>query len=359
MKNKLTLLAIVLLASVLVVSGCIGQSSDGGSSIDGAATGRAVFSASDAALDMENVEKVEVTIDKIEVKGESEARSKVVLEQDRTIDLMELRASGAQELLADMQLEAGNYTQIVMDVKSVVVTKTSGETEDAKLPSNKLRIIADFEIKANTTTATNVDFLLDKSLHTTGNGKIILAPVLKVESSEEAEVNIESNNVVVASSKSQIIVNQGMDVNGDIKADFELPANVDLDIDALGNVKVGVGTGIGIGIGNGNNNPKTVEVQISASGFSSSTVTINKGDTVKWTNSDGSNAWPATAMHPTHTVYPGSDINKCGTSEESSIFDACKGLAQGKSYQFTFNEKGEWKYHNHLNPSQTGTVVVE
>ena len=43
----------------------------------------------------------------------------------------------------------------------------------------------------------------------------------------------------------------------------------------------------------------------------------------------------------------------------SSIFDTCKGLKKGESYEFTFNEIGSWKYHNHLNPGQQGTVVVE
>ncbi|MEK6824273.1 MAG: hypothetical protein AABY02_00300, partial [Nanoarchaeota archaeon] len=63
--------------------------------------------------------------------------------------------------------------------------------------------------------------------------------------------------------------------------------------------------------------------------------------------------------HPSHKNYPGSDIAKCGTSEASTIFDACKGLAQGESYSFTFNEVGSWNYHDHLNPNLRGTVIVE
>jgi len=62
-------------------------------------------------------------------------------------------------------------------------------------------------------------------------------------------------------------------------------------------------------------------------------------------------------MHPTHTVYPGSDVKKCGSDE--SIFDACKGLEQGESFSFTFNEIGSWGYHDHLRASTTGKIVVE
>ena len=64
-------------------------------------------------------------------------------------------------------------------------------------------------------------------------------------------------------------------------------------------------------------------------------------------------------MHPTHTAYPGSGIEKCGTDEEEGIFDACKGLEEGESFSFVFNEAGSWNYHNHLSPGQFAKVIVE
>jgi len=102
---------------------------------------------------------------------------------------------------------------------------------------------------------------------------------------------------------------------------------------------------------------KVNTVTITAEGFSPKTLTITEGTTVTFTNGDSNNHWPASAMHPTHTVYPGSDIKKCGSDE--TIFDACKGLGQGELFSFTFNEKGSWKYHDHLSVSSTGTIVVE
>ncbi len=100
-------------------------------------------------------------------------------------------------------------------------------------------------------------------------------------------------------------------------------------------------------------------IEITSSGFSPDTLTINIGETVTFVNKDIKLSWPASAIHPTHTVYPGSDIKKCGTSEETNIFDACKGLAQGESWSFTFNSKGTWNYHNHLNPSLRGKIIVQ
>ncbi|RMD67477.1 hypothetical protein D6817_01510 [Candidatus Pacearchaeota archaeon] len=104
--------------------------------------------------------------------------------------------------------------------------------------------------------------------------------------------------------------------------------------------------------------PQTHTIAITSSGFSPSTLEISQGDTVVFINQDSAMHWPATDVHPTHTLYPGSDISKCGTPQASEIFDACRGLAQGETYSFTFNEKGSWTYHDHLRPSWTGTIVV-
>ncbi|MBI2145450.1 hypothetical protein HYU18_03960 [Candidatus Woesearchaeota archaeon] len=100
-------------------------------------------------------------------------------------------------------------------------------------------------------------------------------------------------------------------------------------------------------------------VTITASGFVPQTLTIEAGEEVTFLNKDSTQHWPASAVHPTHTAYPGSDIAKCGTADAKTVFDACKGLAQGEAFKFTFNQKGSWKYHDHLNPSLWGTVVVE
>lgn len=89
-------------------------------------------------------------------------------------------------------------------------------------------------------------------------------------------------------------------------------------------------------------------------GFVPSAVTIKKGQTVRWVNNSGSQVWPASAVHPSHAVYPQKSASDC----LGSSFDACKGLAQGESWDFTFDYVGEWKFHNHLNASQRGAVTV-
>ena len=100
-------------------------------------------------------------------------------------------------------------------------------------------------------------------------------------------------------------------------------------------------------------------IEITANGFSPKELTISVGETVKWVNKDTEEHWPATAMHPTHTVYPGSSIEKCGTSEEENIFDACGGSPPRESWGFTFNEVGSWSYHDHIVNGLFWKIIVE
>ena len=103
----------------------------------------------------------------------------------------------------------------------------------------------------------------------------------------------------------------------------------------------------------------SVTITYTNSGYSPKQATVSLGGTVTFVNESSRTMWPATAIHPTHTIYPGSSIQKCGTSEEPRIFDACKGIAQGESWSFTFQEQGNWGYHDHRRASNTGKIIVE
>ena len=100
-------------------------------------------------------------------------------------------------------------------------------------------------------------------------------------------------------------------------------------------------------------------VVYSDEGYTPKELTIKKGDRVTFRNESARDSWPASAMHPSHTAYPGSSIGKCGTAEESQIFDACRGLKQGEEWSFVFDEVGTWGYHNHLNSSMFGKIIVQ
>ncbi len=101
--------------------------------------------------------------------------------------------------------------------------------------------------------------------------------------------------------------------------------------------------------------PQTQEnvVEITSSGFNPKSLSIDAGDKVTFVNKDSKPHWPASDVHPTHGAYP--ESGGCIGSK----FDACKGLAEGERFLFTFDERGSWDYHDHLNPRESGTIVVE
>ncbi|MDP3004153.1 MAG: hypothetical protein Q8N43_01435 [Candidatus Azambacteria bacterium] len=86
-------------------------------------------------------------------------------------------------------------------------------------------------------------------------------------------------------------------------------------------------------------------VTYSESGFSPSVLRVKIGTTVSFKNEESAPMWVASNPHPIHTDYSG--------------FDAKRGYSKGESYSFTFTKLGTWKYHNHLNPGESGTIIVE
>ncbi|MEX2090871.1 MAG: hypothetical protein WD989_01910 [Candidatus Paceibacterota bacterium] len=97
------------------------------------------------------------------------------------------------------------------------------------------------------------------------------------------------------------------------------------------------------------------------SGYSPTILTIKRGETVTWKNASSFKMWTASAIHPTHNNYPGTDISFCDKEKPTLVpmFDSCGGFASGQTWSFEFDNVGTWKYHNHSNPSHTGTIIVE
>ena len=96
------------------------------------------------------------------------------------------------------------------------------------------------------------------------------------------------------------------------------------------------------------------------SGYSPKELTVKKGDIVTFTNMSSMPMWTASAIHPTHTVYSGTDIKNCGNpGMMDMMFDSCVSTPAGSSWTFQFNEAGPWGYHNHMQASHWGKVIVQ
>ena len=80
-------------------------------------------------------------------------------------------------------------------------------------------------------------------------------------------------------------------------------------------------------------------------GYSPKTLTIKAGEIVDFENNSSVEVWTASDVHPDHELLP--------------EFDSLSGYKPGETYSFTFETPGSWTYHNHLNPSQTGIIIVQ
>ncbi|MDO8508054.1 MAG: DUF4382 domain-containing protein [Nanoarchaeota archaeon] len=204
------------------------------------AKGRVVFAITDAAANMNGVSKVLVTVDKVSVQGSTNAWVDVST-SPKSYDLLELKSQGSLAVIADMKLEEGNYNQMRLDVSKVIIVDSEGEHE-AKLPSNEIKINGDIEVNNESTATVTFDFIADESIHVTGNNKYIFAPVIKVETRENANVeNKGSGKVEISGGEIKSDTKVAMNAEGKVGVGFEIAQDAEIDIGVDGLIKVGKG----------------------------------------------------------------------------------------------------------------------
>ncbi len=86
-----------------------------------------------------------------------------------------------------------------------------------------------------------------------------------------------------------------------------------------------------------------VVVNYGADGFEKS-VNAKVGQQIAFKNSSTGNVQVDSDPHPTHTLYPELNLGV---------------IAAGQSKSVSFSKAGTYTYHNHLNPSQKGTIIVQ
>jgi len=196
-----------------------------------AGQGKVVIGITDAATAIQGVSSIMLTVDKVEVQSAAQEWI-TVSSGSKQYDLLELKQTGAVALLADVNLATGTYDQIRLTISKVMVT-VSGTTHEAKLPSGTLKIVGRIVVEEGKTATAVLDFKADKSLHITGNGKFIMAPVVNLKTKRDASVEEHSDKTLkIDGGKDEDDVNVGMDERGEIRKDFELDGNAKIEIDA-------------------------------------------------------------------------------------------------------------------------------
>ncbi|HEV8289749.1 MAG TPA: DUF4382 domain-containing protein [Candidatus Norongarragalinales archaeon] len=230
---KINNLFVFGLVAALLLAGCAGY----GQANVGAGAGRVVFAVTDAAADMGSVSSVKMTIDKVEAHNDAQGWV-TVSTASKTYDLIALKAQGKTVVLADYQLQSGTYQQVRLHISNVVVTDSSGD-HTAKLPSNELKIIGNTVVQENTTSSVLFDFIVDKSLHVTGDGQYIFAPVVHFQTREKTRTEVRSDESVdIQNGQTDDDKEVGMDVNGNVQVGAQIPANARLNIESNGRIGI-------------------------------------------------------------------------------------------------------------------------
>ena len=102
--------------------------------------------------------------------------------------------------------------------------------------------------------------------------------------------------------------------------------------------------------------PTMETITYDGSEFSPSAVVIKNGGTVTFVNKSDGKMWVASAEHPTHGVYSGTERTTHCPDASGGAFDQCAG--ETGDFTFTFLKAGAWGYHDHLNVSAFGKVTV-
>lgn len=88
-------------------------------------------------------------------------------------------------------------------------------------------------------------------------------------------------------------------------------------------------------------------ITLTEEGYEPSVITIAVGDKITFgTDATYSKLhWPASNVHPTHSIYP--------------AFDPLTPVEPEETWSFVFGKVGEWRFHDHLAPYHTGVITVE
>jgi hypothetical protein len=145
-------------------------------------------------------------------------------------------------IVGNATLPTGNYDEVVIKVGSVAATM-NGNTTAVVLPSSTLKIFLSFKMfgtpGASSTNWVNLDVNTSKSLHATGNGRIIMLPVIQVTARQNAVLSVQPDNTasVTLWGTPPVTEDYGMNVDGTMQANLAVPQNANLTVAANGTIE--------------------------------------------------------------------------------------------------------------------------
>jgi hypothetical protein len=222
MMKKYFLFAILVCGVFL--SACGGGGGGGGGSASGSSLSIAITDAKPSLP--ADIRQVIVVIDEVSVHQSGGDWTSLSLAQTPfTIDLLQFSDGHTTQLVPQVSLTSGKYTQVRLGVQSAKIVTNTGEEYPVEIPSGNLKTDKnfDFEVAGGGAVALTVDFDLSQSLVVTGSHKYKLKPVLHIVSTAEAATITGSISAATFGAETQatVIVTQDNDNSGTLTAGDE------------------------------------------------------------------------------------------------------------------------------------------
>lgn len=207
-----------ILVCGVFLSACGGGGGGGG----GSSSGSLSVAITDAKPALPpGIAQVFVTIDEVSVhKSGGKWISLSLAQTPFTIDLLQFTDGHTTQLVPQVKLTSGKYTQVRLGVESATIVTDTGDHIPVEIASGDLKTDKnfDFEVTGGGAVALTIDFDLSQSLVVTGSGKYKLKPVLHLVTTAEAATITGSIAAATYGAESQatVIVTQDNDNSGNL-----------------------------------------------------------------------------------------------------------------------------------------------
>ncbi len=230
-------------------------------------------------------------------------------------------------------------------------TKPVIKTMKVKAASNDLTVAPQFskgEVRVESATLSKDGFVVAREVIGNKLGQVI-------EISKPLNAGMHKNIVIPLGdadvSKSELIVMIYEDYGNDgVFNDFDTPALNEEGFMTARYVKTGKPLPTSITEGestamNMQGMKSMATVRYTGRGFVPDKIEVEAGSMVSFINESSTVMWVASTPHPQHTDLP--------------TFDQFRPYKPGSTYRYIFDKKGTWGFHDHINPSRGGMVVVK
>ena len=198
-------------------------------------SGQLMFGITDKTLPLDGISSIYITVGSVSVHHPKRGWQ-LVTGEPHVYDLLKLHSAPRTELMASINLPVDTYDAIRLSIDNINVVKTDKTSVQAKIPSNRLQINSNVKVFKGAVSSVLVDFLADKSMHQTGDGKIIFAPVVMIETKSETRTQITpiagsiNKKVEFLGGNTNYNATIGMDITGVTRINDSINPLADLEI---------------------------------------------------------------------------------------------------------------------------------